>query len=150
MVDGDKHLLVDISLGAEPGSLTAMIGPSGAGKSTLAKVIAGSMNPSGGVVIFEGRNLHAEYQVLRSRIGLVPQDDVLHRHGPPGPRLRGPTAIATGYDSRRSRPRDRRGTRGTLPDRACGHSHRPPLGRPTQACLRGTGAADRSVTADSR
>lgn len=79
VVDGDKHLLVDISLGAEPGSLTAMIGPSGAGKSTLAKVIAGSMNPSGGVVIFEGRNLHAEYQVLRSRIGLVPQDDVLHR-----------------------------------------------------------------------
>ncbi|KAA0021479.1 FHA domain-containing protein [Antrihabitans cavernicola] len=79
VVEGNKQLLVDVSMAAGPGSLTAMIGPSGAGKSTLAKLVAGSTTPSGGAVTFEGRNLHAEYQALRSRIGMVPQDDVLHR-----------------------------------------------------------------------
>ncbi|MFQ6324543.1 FHA domain-containing protein [Nocardia sp. CWNU-33] len=78
-VEGNKQLLVDVNMQAGRGTLTALIGPSGAGKSTLSKLIAGTTNPSGGVVTFEGRNLHAEYEALRSRIGMVPQDDVLHR-----------------------------------------------------------------------
>ncbi|MFJ4658207.1 FHA domain-containing protein [Nocardia sp. NPDC088792] len=78
-VEGNKQLLVDVNMQAGRGSLTALIGPSGAGKSTLSKVIAGTTHPSSGVVTFEGRNLHAEYEALRSRIGMVPQDDVLHR-----------------------------------------------------------------------
>lgn len=78
-VEGNKQLLVDVNMQAGRGSLTALIGPSGAGKSTLSKLIAGTTHPSAGVVTFEGRNLHAEYEALRSRIGMVPQDDVLHR-----------------------------------------------------------------------
>lgn len=78
-VENNKQLLVDVNMQAGRGTLTALIGPSGAGKSTLSKLIAGSTQPSGGVVSFEGRNLHAEYEALRSRIGMVPQDDVLHR-----------------------------------------------------------------------
>ncbi|MFJ9370240.1 ATP-binding cassette domain-containing protein [Nocardia sp. NPDC101769] len=78
-VEGNKQLLIDVNMQAGRGSLTALIGPSGAGKSTLSKLIAGTTHPSAGVVTFEGRNLHAEYEALRSRIGMVPQDDVLHR-----------------------------------------------------------------------
>ncbi|WP_040837962.1 FHA domain-containing protein [Nocardia brevicatena] len=78
-VEGNKHLLVDVNMQAGRGTLTALIGPSGAGKSTLSRLAAGTTQPSGGVVTFEGRNLHAEYEALRSRIGMVPQDDVLHR-----------------------------------------------------------------------
>ncbi|WP_040804626.1 FHA domain-containing protein [Nocardia concava] len=78
-VEGNKQLLIDVNMQAGRGSLTALIGPSGAGKSTLSKLIAGTTLPSAGVVTFEGRNLHAEYEALRSRIGMVPQDDVLHR-----------------------------------------------------------------------
>ncbi|MFF7941927.1 FHA domain-containing protein [Nocardia gamkensis] len=78
-VEGNKQLLVDVNMSASRGTLTALIGPSGAGKSTLSRLIAGTTQPSGGVVTFEGRNLHAEYEALRSRIGMVPQDDVLHR-----------------------------------------------------------------------
>ncbi|MFC9873681.1 ATP-binding cassette domain-containing protein [Nocardia salmonicida] len=78
-VENNKQLLVDVNMTAGRGTLTALIGPSGAGKSTLSKLIAGNTQPSGGVVTFEGRNLHAEYEALRSRIGMVPQDDVLHR-----------------------------------------------------------------------
>ena len=78
-VEGHKQLLIDVNMQAGRGTLTALIGPSGAGKSTLSKLIAGATHPSVGVVTFEGRNLHAEYEAMRSRIGMVPQDDVLHR-----------------------------------------------------------------------
>jgi len=79
VVDNGKQLLDDISLTARPGTLTAVIGGSGAGKSTLARLIAGYTTPSSGSVTFEGHNIHAEYASLRSRIGMVPQDDVVHR-----------------------------------------------------------------------
>ena len=72
-------LLDRVSFSARPGTLTAVIGPSGSGKSTLSRVIAGTARPTSGTVLFEGHNLHAEYASLRSRIGMVPQDDVVHR-----------------------------------------------------------------------
>jgi ABC-type multidrug transport system ATPase subunit len=78
-VDNGKQLLDDISLLARPGTLTAIIGGSGAGKTTLARLIAGYARPSTGSVTFEGHDIHAEYASLRSRIGMVPQDDVVHR-----------------------------------------------------------------------
>ncbi|UQE76747.1 ATP-binding cassette domain-containing protein [Gordonia sp. PP30] len=77
-VEGGKVLLNDISFQAGPGTLTAIIGPSGAGKSTMSKIAAGLNSPTVGRVSFEGRGVHDEYEALRNRIGMVPQDDVLH------------------------------------------------------------------------
>jgi ABC-type multidrug transport system ATPase subunit len=77
-IEGTKTLLDNISISARPGTLTAVIGPSGAGKSTFARLVAGYTHPSTGTVSFEGHNIHAEYASLRSRIGMVPQDDVVH------------------------------------------------------------------------
>ncbi|MBY0290136.1 MAG: FHA domain-containing protein [Mycobacteriaceae bacterium] len=77
-IEGNKTLLDNISIAARPGTLTAVIGPSGAGKSTFAKLVAGYTHPTTGTVAFEGHNVHAEYASLRSRIGMVPQDDVVH------------------------------------------------------------------------
>ena len=77
-VENGPTLLDEISLAARPGTLTAVIGPSGAGKSTLAKVVVGTTQPNTGMVAFEGHDIHAEYASLRSRIGMVPQDDVVH------------------------------------------------------------------------
>jgi ABC-type multidrug transport system ATPase subunit len=72
------RLLCDVSFTARPGSLMAIIGPSGAGKSTLAKLIADSVRPTSGAVTFEGHDVHTQFASLRHRIGLVPQDNVLH------------------------------------------------------------------------
>ncbi|OBF28050.1 ATP-binding cassette domain-containing protein [Mycobacterium sp. ACS4331] len=77
-IEGNKTLLDNISIAARPGTLTAVIGPSGAGKSTFAKQVAGLTHPTSGTVTFEGHDIHAEYASLRSRIGMVPQDDVVH------------------------------------------------------------------------
>jgi ABC-type multidrug transport system ATPase subunit len=77
-IEGNKTLLDNISMSARPGTLTAVIGPSGAGKSTLARLVAGYTHPTTGTVSFEGHDVHAEYASLRSRIGMVPQDDVVH------------------------------------------------------------------------
>jgi ABC-type multidrug transport system ATPase subunit len=77
-IENNKTLLDNISISARPGTLTAVIGPSGAGKSTFARLVAGYTQPTDGAVSFEGHNIHAEYASLRSRIGMVPQDDVVH------------------------------------------------------------------------
>jgi len=77
-LEHDAVLLDRISLDARPGTLTAVIGPSGSGKSTLSRVIVGAARPTGGLVSFDGRDLHDGYASLRSRIGMVPQDDVVH------------------------------------------------------------------------
>jgi len=77
-IEGNKTLLDNISLSARPGTLTAIIGPSGAGKSTFARLVAGYTHPTTGQVAFEGHDVHADYASLRSRIGMVPQDDVVH------------------------------------------------------------------------
>ncbi|PTR27513.1 FHA modulated ABC efflux pump with fused ATPase and integral membrane subunit [Rhodococcus sp. OK519] len=78
-IEGGRRLLEDVTFTAGPGSLTAVIGPSGAGKTTVAKIISGAEGPTEGVVEFDGRSVHTDYSVLRSRIGMVPQDDVVHR-----------------------------------------------------------------------
>ncbi len=78
-VEGGKRLINEVSLTARPGTLTAIIGGSGAGKTTLSRLIAGYTRPSAGSVTFEGHNIHTEYASLRSRVGMVPQDDVVHR-----------------------------------------------------------------------
>ncbi|WP_433078558.1 FHA domain-containing protein [Dactylosporangium sp. CA-052675] len=75
----DAVLLDDVSFALAEGSLLAVIGPSGCGKSTLVKAVAGLRPATQGTVRYDGRDLYADYAELRYRIGMVPQDDVLHR-----------------------------------------------------------------------
>jgi ABC transport system ATP-binding/permease protein len=76
---GTHTLLDDVTFAVQEGSLVGVIGPSGCGKSTLIKAVTGLRPANQGKVSYDGRNLYAEYAELRYRIGMVPQDDVLHR-----------------------------------------------------------------------
>lgn len=73
-----KKLLDDVTFGLPAGSLVAVIGPSGAGKSTLLKALTGSQPATSGSVVYEGEDLYRNYDGLRGRIGVVPQDDLVH------------------------------------------------------------------------
>ncbi|MGB7983270.1 MAG: FHA domain-containing protein [Candidatus Nanopelagicales bacterium] len=75
---GGRVLLHDVSFALQGRSLMAIVGPSGAGKSTLLGALTGQRPANTGTVVFADRDLNAEYDDLRSRIGLVPQSDLLH------------------------------------------------------------------------
>ena len=77
-IKGGKKLLSGVDLHIPPGNLTAVIGPSGAGKSTLLRALAGITRPTSGSVHFDNFSVHDSFDIVSSRIGLVPQDDVLH------------------------------------------------------------------------
>jgi ABC-type multidrug transport system ATPase subunit len=74
-----RRLLDDVSFAVRAGQLVAVIGPSGAGKSTLLGALTGLRPAGSGQVTWDGRDLYEEYDHLRYLIGLVPQEDVLHR-----------------------------------------------------------------------
>ncbi|WP_084960857.1 FHA domain-containing protein [Thermoactinospora rubra] len=76
---GRSVLLDRVSLRLDARSLMAVVGPSGAGKSTLLGALTGFRPATEGRVLYEGRDLYACYDDLRHRIGLVPQDDILHK-----------------------------------------------------------------------
>ena len=78
MQRGRAQLLQKVSFRLAPRSLTAVIGPSGAGKSTLLGALTGQMPATSGSVFVAGRDLYSCYAELRNRIGLVPQQDLLH------------------------------------------------------------------------
>jgi ABC-type multidrug transport system ATPase subunit len=60
-------------------SLTAVMGPSGCGKSTLLKALNGDSPPSSGRVFISGLDLSENYDYLKTLIGYVPQDDIVHK-----------------------------------------------------------------------
>ncbi|ALO65365.1 hypothetical protein AS189_01220 [Arthrobacter alpinus] len=76
---GNKALLSDVEFEARHGQLVAVIGPSGAGKSTLMNVLTGAKAPSSGSVYFDHQDIVENHAALRTRIGFVPQDDILHK-----------------------------------------------------------------------
>ena len=55
-----------------------VIGPSGAGKSTLLGALTGTAPATQGTVLYDDRDLYQHYAELRHRIGLVPQENILH------------------------------------------------------------------------
>lgn len=74
-----KLLLDDISLSVKPRELIGLLGPSGAGKSTLMNALNGFVKPSGGKVLYNGVDLYQNLDALKSTIGFVPQEDIMHR-----------------------------------------------------------------------
>jgi len=77
-ISSGKVLLDHVSFPIGERCLVAIIGPSGAGKTTLLGALTG-MRPAGeGTVLYDNRDLYKHYAELRHRIGLVPQENILH------------------------------------------------------------------------
>lgn len=74
-----KSILRRVSLCIEPGEFVALVGGSGAGKSTLMRALSGFSRASDGTVQINGTDFYNEFDVYRSLLGYVPQDDIVHR-----------------------------------------------------------------------
>jgi len=66
--------LKSINLDIRRGEIFALLGPNGAGKTTLISIICGLVNRSSGDVRVDGRDIATDYRIVRSMIGLVPQE----------------------------------------------------------------------------
>ena len=73
-----KNILNDISIVIEPGQLVALVGGSGAGKSTLMKSLLSISPITSGAVFLNGEDLRDTWEIYRTQIGYVPQDDIVH------------------------------------------------------------------------
>ncbi len=69
-------VLDDIDLDVTPGTTVALVGRSGSGKTTLAKCLIGLLEPTEGVVRYDGVDMTTlDYRDLRRHIGVVLQDN---------------------------------------------------------------------------
>jgi len=74
-----RKLLDDISLVIEPGEFVVIFGGSGSGKSTLLDTLNGRRPATGGRVLYNGVDFYSSFDMYRSSIGYVPQQDIVHR-----------------------------------------------------------------------
>ena len=98
-----------------------VIGPSGAGKSTLLGALTGTAPATQGTVLYDDRDLYQHYAELRHRIGLVPQENILHTQltARRGLGYAAELRFPARHEQGRAQPPDRRGARGTRADPAC-------------------------------
>jgi ABC-2 type transport system ATP-binding protein len=61
-----------------PGQVLGCLGPNGSGKSTTVKMLTGLLEPSRGIVQFDGRNIQDDLAEYRMRLGYVPEEAHLY------------------------------------------------------------------------
>jgi osmoprotectant transport system ATP-binding protein len=78
---GNRLVLDGFTLGVESGETVALIGPSGSGKTTALKLVNRLLEPDGGSVRVEGRDVRGEDPIaLRRSLGYVIQEGGLFPH----------------------------------------------------------------------
>jgi phospholipid/cholesterol/gamma-HCH transport system ATP-binding protein len=76
---GDKEVLDDVSLVADPQERLVIIGQSGAGKTTILRLILGILKPNAGSIFFKQYEVSRmnDHELERIRMGMVYQDAAL-------------------------------------------------------------------------
>ena len=74
---GDFVAVNGISLEVNKGEVFGLLGPNGAGKTTAMKMMYCSVVPDQGEIFVLGLNQRKNYRQIKSRIGVVPQEDSL-------------------------------------------------------------------------
>ncbi len=68
----------DVSLSVEQGEILGILGPNGAGKTTLFNLVAGTVKPDSGVVMFKGDDVTSEGASARCKAGISRSFQVPH------------------------------------------------------------------------
>ncbi len=74
-----KRILEDVSISIQPREFVALVGASGAGKTTLMMALNGFVRADEGHVLVNGEDLYQHFDLYRTLIGYVPQDDIIHK-----------------------------------------------------------------------
>ena len=64
-------VLFGVDLTLQRGEIVALLGTNGAGKSTLLKAVSGLVAPSGGRIVFDGRDITTADAVATAKLGIV-------------------------------------------------------------------------------
>ena len=71
-------VLSDLSFSLTKGQTLGVVGPTGSGKTTLCQLIPRLLDPTGGRILIDGIDVrHLSLEVLRTHMGVVPQDAFL-------------------------------------------------------------------------
>jgi ABC-2 type transport system ATP-binding protein len=68
----------DLSFSLRPGQVLGCLGPNGSGKSTTVKMLTGLLQPTRGLVQFEGQNIQDDLTAYRKHLGYVPEEAHLY------------------------------------------------------------------------
>ncbi|HBF34580.1 TPA: hypothetical protein DDW35_08445, partial [Candidatus Sumerlaeota bacterium] len=75
-------LLKDVSLSIHPAEFVGLMGAAGCGKSTFMDAINGRRPATNGTVLYDGQDLYQAFESVKSDIGYVPQQVILHEDLP--------------------------------------------------------------------
>jgi ABC-2 type transport system ATP-binding protein len=68
----------DLSFSLRPGQVLGCLGPNGSGKSTTVKMLTGLLEPTRGMVRFDGHSIQNNLVAYRKRLGYVPEEAHLY------------------------------------------------------------------------
>jgi branched-chain amino acid transport system ATP-binding protein len=71
-----SHILRDVSLAVEPGSLVCLVGRNGAGKTTVLRTVMGYLRPASGRIVLAGEPVTGlpPYAIARRGVGYAPEE----------------------------------------------------------------------------
>jgi ABC-type multidrug transport system ATPase subunit/pSer/pThr/pTyr-binding forkhead associated (FHA) protein len=72
-------ILDNVSFSVQPNEFIGLLGPSGAGKSSLIEAMNGVNPAKAGNVLINNLDLNRHFDTLKTSIGYVPQEDIIHR-----------------------------------------------------------------------
>lgn len=75
---GNLKVLKGIDFTIEKGSVFGFLGRNGAGKSTTMNIMTGLIDFQGGQILLEGQNLREKRELLREKIGYLPENPVFY------------------------------------------------------------------------
>ncbi len=75
---GEQKAVNDISFEIKTGEVVGFLGPNGAGKSTTMKIITCFMAPSSGDVRLDEDSIHSNPEIIKRKIGYLPENNPLY------------------------------------------------------------------------